>query len=154
MTLSSATRHATAVSQIMRQNAFISLFAMALIYIAPLISQLNHASMNHGAMNHESMNHGAMQHESHQNTAPSLAAQTLATSDSAANHFGLEAACGYCTLLFHLNWLNVFSFSLPIIPQQAYLAIAAAILEIELPPTYAAIQPRAPPRLSLHTDIT
>ncbi|GAA0825280.1 hypothetical protein GCM10009112_01130 [Marinomonas arenicola] len=122
---------------------------MALIYIAPLISQLNHASMNH-----ESMNHGAMNHESHQNTAPSLAAQPLATSDSAANHFGLEAACGYCTLLFHLNWLNVFSFSLPIIPQQAYLAIAAAILEIELPPTYAAIQPRAPPRLSLHTDIT
>ncbi|MEL0624115.1 DUF2946 domain-containing protein [Marinomonas arenicola] len=144
MTLSSVTKHATAVSQIMRQNAFISLFAMALIYVAPLISQLNHASMNHGAMNHES----------HQNTALSLAAPPLSTSDTAANHFGLEAACGYCTLLFHLNWLNVFSFSLPIIPQQAYLAIAATILEIELPPTYAAIQPRAPPRLSLHTDIT
>jgi len=144
MTLSSVTKHATAVSQIMRQNAFISLFAMALIYVAPLISQLNHASMNHGAMNHES----------HQNTALSLAAPPLSTSDNAANHFGLEAACGYCTLLFHLNWLNVFSFSLPLIPQQAYLAIAATILEIELPPTYAAIQPRAPPRLSLHTDIT
>ncbi|REG83257.1 DUF2946 family protein [Marinomonas pollencensis] len=148
----------------MRLSAFISLFAMALIYTAPLLSQLNHASMDHASMMHSGMEHNThapskldklavdqqstisperFSEQETTNTAPHHANNNshLLTAD----HFGLEAACGYCTLLFHLNWLNAFSFELPVIPPPSYHVINTPIVGITLATIYSDRQPRAPP---------
>ena len=186
MTLSASATRDINHRKKLRMNAFISLFSMALIYIAPLLSQLNHASMNHDAINYGTVNNGLMDHSSMTHAAMPHAAMTHVTINNngmedntsekgkafsvappshhlnhsatptdltndnqaiATHHFGLEAACGYCTLLFHLNWLNVDTFSLPAVPNYPYDAVNTPLLAFELPTVYATVQPRAPPRL-------
>ncbi len=137
----------------MRKAVLVSLFAMMLIYIAPLFSQLQ---MSTGMMHHSAMPYsmegmsgdmegmlgdmGAMRH-------PASHSTSHATHAMSHHHTGLEAACGYCTLLFHLNWLSAPSFSLPALLQMAYLNYVLAIHGRQSLDVYSAILPRAPPAI-------
>ncbi|WP_456362524.1 DUF2946 domain-containing protein [Pseudomonas syringae] len=90
-----------------RQGAWLSLFAMVMIFIGPLISQSmpmeHHAGTPMPAAHHAPVAAGA-DHAHHANAhdahADAHAAQTTTDASRAAMDHALWAKCGYCTLLF------------------------------------------------------
>lgn len=129
----------------MQLSAMVGLFAMALIYVAPLISQAQMKGHMDG-MAMASM-HATSDHEQTDPNQPykRLSVYNHSLSHHKAHSHGLEAACGYCTLLFHLNWLSAPTLSLPILPQNSYLKIVAHTQQQISRPIYNSAQPRAPP---------
>lgn len=151
-----------------RFPVLLSLFAVIAIYIVPLISQLN---MQAHGMQGMDMGGMMMQHH-HTNTQPiSRAKPTVPAnvmpamsmhhdSDMSMTHmhhdtakniadddkFGLKAACGFCTLLFHLYWLAALTFVLPLIKPLPYPAISCWFRSSTLRQLYSRRLPRAPPR--------
>lgn len=79
----------------MRIGVSLALFAISILYVAPLVSQLTLSHHSMGMLAHEPYNQRlhTHQHSSHQRQH--------------IHDHGLEAACGYCSLLFHLSWLDI-----------------------------------------------
>jgi len=167
--------------QARRFPVLLSLFAVIAIYVVPLISQLN---MQAHGMSHMDMNPTMHQHHNlplsptkqviaqppssmeHMNEHggrekmaesgsmdfhdPDHSAKSMDDSDT----LGLRAACGFCTLLFHLACLAVLTFILPILVAISYPAISYTISTHLLPSRYSRLQPRAPPKTSHATFIS
>jgi len=54
-------------------------------------------------------------------------------------------ACGYCSLLFHLNWIDVKTFELVPLLQSRYPTIVTITIARKYPALFTSLQPRAPP---------
>ena len=106
-----------------------------MIYLAPLVSQAQMGSHHVGMTNMQDSE---------------LVICGL-PSEQTPKHSGvhvheLEAACGYCALLFHLNWLDVQEFKLPKLVAQNYERVTAQTLRSKSAPINCSVNPRAPPR--------
>lgn len=59
----------------------------------------------------------------------------------------LLEACGYCSLLFHLNWIDAKTLELIPLKQIRYPNIITSIISHKYHVPCTSIQPRAPPAL-------
>ncbi|WP_161959223.1 DUF2946 domain-containing protein [Pseudomonas ovata] len=86
-----------------RRGTWLSLFAMLMIFIGPLISQSmpmeHHAGTPMPTAHHAPVAAGA-DHTHHANAHDAHAAQATTDASRAAMDHALWAKCGYCTLLF------------------------------------------------------
>ncbi|RBP80539.1 DUF2946 family protein [Marinomonas rhizomae] len=57
----------------------------------------------------------------------------------------LLEACGYCSLLFHLNWIDAKTFELIPLNQSRYPDIVTTTISHKYHVPFSSIQPRAPP---------
>ena len=60
----------------------------------------------------------------------------------------LLEACGYCSLLFHLNWIDAKAFELIPLTQSRYPNMVTTTLSHKHPVLFTSIQPRAPPAIT------
>ncbi|NVK75396.1 MAG: DUF2946 domain-containing protein [Oceanospirillaceae bacterium] len=138
----------------------VCLFAVFLIYFAPLFSQISNALSPHSTMmpmGSMSMDMPMSSHIHDKMLAKHSHHQTSQESPVHAGHHGhhnhgenanLLEACGYCSLLFHLNWIDAKTFELiPLIPSP-YPNIVTIILSHKYDVPITSIQPRAPPAIS------
>jgi len=65
---------------------------------------------------------------------------------SPAQHINLFETCSYCSLLFHLNWIDVKPFELIALAKPTYPILFFATLSTRLHPRFSPLNPRAPPQ--------
>ncbi|MBJ7537685.1 DUF2946 domain-containing protein [Marinomonas transparens] len=149
---------------------FVCLFAVLIIYFAPLFSQVSNALTPHTqpasflkkanvknvhikgsgleSMTMAGYDHTKMLHHEHseanQNTQ-------IASWDSHQGHhiegesINVMEACGYCSLLFHLNWLDVKSFEIIPITLGRYPNVVTTTITRKCCFPLTSATPRAPP---------
>ena len=146
----------------------LSLFAVFLIYFAPLFSQISNTlssqSVSESPLTIDAMSSmQAMPAEvrpmsENMSAAGHDHAQMVAREKTShSNHKGHEGhhaqgestnileACGYCSLLFHLNWMDVKTFELVPLLQSRYPTIVTTTIARKYPALFTSLQPRAPP---------
>ncbi|WP_227804045.1 DUF2946 domain-containing protein [Marinomonas profundi] len=144
----------------------VCLFAVLLIYFGPLFSQISNAlspqttttRMSIQSLSAHTMNTQTMDMTGH-NHAKMLAKQTsntpVAIEHSHTGHHAqgestnLLEACGYCSLLFHLNWIDAKTFDLIPLIQSHYPNRIIAQISHKHPVRFSPILPRAPPATSV-----
>jgi hypothetical protein len=146
----------------------LSLFSVLLIYFAPLFSQIAQAlpektvttssirsthTMVMSKHDHAKMSH----HTQESNIKQTLHQQTIETHTLHSGHHGHHAegevtdlleACGYCALLFHLNWLEAKTFDIIPIKPTHYTSSVFATASRKYYLSFPSILPRAPPQLT------
>ena len=138
----------------------VCLFAVFLIYFGPLFSQISNAlapqssmmqmggmSMNMHASGHD---HAKMLLEQSKNKPVPIASAHI-SHHGHHNHgesANLLEACGYCSLLFHLNWIDAKTFELISLTQAPYPNIVTTTLSHKYHVPFTSILPRAPPTIS------
>ncbi|WP_421853299.1 DUF2946 domain-containing protein [Marinomonas sp.] len=138
----------------------VCLFAVFLIYFGPLFSQVSNAlsaqpttmQMSMGSMDMEAM---AMTGHDHAKMLSEQANRKQKKASSAhISHHGHHAhgesanlleACGYCSLLFHLNWIDTKSFELIPLTQSRYPNIVTTTISHKYLVLFTSVLPRAPP---------
>ncbi|MDE8603050.1 DUF2946 domain-containing protein [Marinomonas sp. RSW2] len=138
----------------------VCLFAVFLIYFAPLYSQVANAfspeptiikNMAMEVMATENMS--TAEHD-HSQMMPQKASNSSAHDGHHGHHAEGEStnvleACGYCSLLFHLNWIDAKAFELIPLTQSRYPTIVTMTISHTYPVPFTSIQPRAPPAITI-----
>ncbi|KZN13296.1 DUF2946 domain-containing protein [Marinomonas sp. TW1] len=145
-------------------GVFLALFCVFLIYFGPLYSQLAKtlqdsvstpmaAEHSHSAQQHHGSTHHATDHPLPHSPQP-------ASSNTMGHHghhtqiegsTNLLEACGYCSLLFHLSWLDARSFTIVPLDKETYPSIIYATLVRKYLAIFTPLNPRAPPQHSRFT---
>ena len=140
------------------------LFAVFLIYFGPLFSQISNAlssQLSMTPMSMESMEMEAMDMPGHDHAKMLFEqANSKQKRESSAHisHHGHHAhgesanlleACGYCSLLFHLNWIDAKTFELIPLTQSRYPNMVTATISHKYRVSFTSILPRAPPVISV-----
>ncbi|MGB0782293.1 MAG: DUF2946 domain-containing protein [Marinomonas sp.] len=147
--------------------ACVSFFAVFLIYFGPLFSQVSNAlssqpstmsmQMSMAGMTSESM---TMSNHDHANMLSEQANRKSANSAHGSHHqhqghqghgesANLLEACGYCSLLFHLNWIDAKAFELIPLTQDRYPNMVTTTISHKYHVPLTSILPRAPPTIAL-----
>ena len=143
----------------------VCLFAVFLIYFGPLFSQISNTFSSQPTMtpmSMESMDMKTMEALGHHDHAKMLSekANSNQTHISSAHisHHGHHAhgesanlleACGYCSLLFHLNWIDAKTLELIPLTQSRYPTMVTATISHKYHVPFTSILPRAPPVISV-----
>ncbi|MGO2356553.1 MAG: DUF2946 domain-containing protein [Marinomonas foliarum] len=131
----------------------VCLFAVFLIYFGPLFSQVSNALSPQPTTMQMSMESMAMSGHDHAKML-SEQASNKPTSSAHISHHGhhghgesanLLEACGYCSLLFHLNWIDAKTFELIPLTQSRYPNIVTVTISHKYSVSFTSILPRAPP---------
>jgi hypothetical protein len=143
----------------------VCLIAVFLIYFGPLFSQISNAlssqptttptSIENTGMEAMSMMSMAMSgHDHSKMLSEHTDSQPTQTNSAHISHHGHHAhgestnlleACGYCSLLFHLNWIDTKTLELIPLRQNRYPNPVAATLSHKYHLPFTSILPRAPP---------
>lgn len=146
----------------------VSLLAVFLIYFAPLLSQLSNTFSSQPVSeipltidtmsSMQAMPAEVRPMSENMSAAGHDHAQMVAREKTShSNHKGHEGhhaqgestnvleACGYCSLLFHLNWIDVKTFELVPLLQSRYPTIVTTTIARKYPALFTSLQPRAPP---------
>ena len=139
----------------------ISLLAVLLIYFGPLFSQISNALAPQSNMIHMggmSMNMSSSGHDHAKMLADQAKVQQAQTNSAHISHHGhhnhgesanLLEACGYCSLLFHLNWIDTKTFELVPLSPTRYPNIVTYTLSHKYLVPFTSILPRAPPTYTI-----
>ncbi|MFT6406124.1 MAG: hypothetical protein ACJA2U_002486 [Marinomonas primoryensis] len=137
----------------------VCLLAVFLIYFAPLYSQVANAfspkptiikNMAMKVMMTENISTAGHDHSQ-------MMSQKASNSSAHDGHHGHHAegestnvleACGYCSLLFHLNWIDAKTFELIPLTQSRYPTIVTMTISHTYSVPFTSIQPRAPPAIT------
>ncbi|WP_255829269.1 DUF2946 domain-containing protein [Marinomonas rhizomae] len=131
----------------------VCLFAVFLIYFGPLFSQVSNALSSQPTTMQMSMESMDMSGHDHAKMFSEQASNTP-TSSAHISHHGhhghgesanLLEACGYCSLLFHLNWIDAKTFELIPLTQSRYPNIVTVTISHKYNVPFTSILPRAPP---------
>lgn len=132
-----------------------SLLAVFLIYFGPLFSQISNALSSQPTTMQMSMESMDMSGHDHAKML-SEQASNKPTSSAHISHHGhhghgesanLLEACGYCSLLFHLNWIDAKTFELIPLTQSRYPNIVTVTISHKYNVPFTSILPRAPPTI-------
>lgn len=138
----------------------VCLFAVFLIYFGPLFSQVSNALSSQPTtmqMSMGSMEMEAMEMTGHDHTkmlSEQANRKQKKASSAHISHHGHHAhgesanlleACGYCSLLFHLNWIDAKTFELIPLTQSRYPNIVTTTISHQYDVPFTSILPRAPP---------
>jgi hypothetical protein len=147
----------------------VCLLAVFLIYFAPLYSQVANTlwpkptiikNMAMEVMMTENMPTENMPTENmstaghdHSQMMPQKASNSSAHDSHHGHHAEGEStnvleACGYCSLLFHLNWIYAKTFELIPLTQIRYPTIITMTISHTYSVPFSSIQPRAPPAIT------
>ncbi|AEF55044.1 hypothetical protein Mar181_2006 [Marinomonas posidonica IVIA-Po-181] len=148
------------------------LFCVFLIYFGPLYSQLAKTLQDDESTSTIAAKHSSHQHHQDAHIATNQATDPTphkhhksakpATSNSMEHHrhhakiegsTNLLEACGYCSLLFHLSWLNTKSFTIVPLEKESYPSVIYATLVRKYLSIFTPLNPRAPPPDSRFTSL-
>ncbi|WP_368073958.1 DUF2946 domain-containing protein [Marinomonas sp. FW-1] len=132
-----------------------SLLAVFLIYFGPLFSQISNALSPQPTTIQMSMESMAMSGHNHAKMLSEQASNTQVSSAHISHHghhghgesANLLEACGYCSLLFHLNWIDAKNVELIPLEHIRYPHITTKTLSHKHHLTFPSLLPRAPPAL-------
>lgn len=133
----------------------ICLLAVFLIYFAPLYSQVaNTLASKPTIIKNMAMEVMSTAGHDHSQMMPQKTNNRSAHEGHHGHHAEGEStnvleACGYCSLLFHLNWIDTKTFELiPLAPSRYPNRVIATISHRYSVPV-TSIQPRAPPVITI-----
>ncbi|WP_223502819.1 DUF2946 domain-containing protein [Pseudomonas sp. BF-R-24] len=131
------------------RGSWISLFAMLMIFIGPLISQsmpMDSRAMSMNMPTGMSMDMSAMEHADHATQATQATQATTEHCPPAPGHHVLWEKCGYCSLLFNCPALTGgASFANFVIPPVNTFATPSARQGHARPTFFPGARTRAPP---------
>jgi|UniRef100_A6VWL5 hypothetical protein len=142
----------------------VGLFAVLLIYFGPLFSQISHALSSQPTMTSMSMESMEMKtmdmlgHDHAKMLSEQANSKQKRVSSAHISHHGHHAhgesanlleACGYCSLLFHLNWIDAKTFELIPLLQSRYPNMVTATISHKYHVPFTSLLPRAPPVISV-----
>lgn len=136
--------------QHMRTLAWLGLFAMLMIFIAPSISahlaanSMDNSEMAGMPMSEEHAGHSAMMSQSLVDTPPT--GHNMADMGS-GDCFDF---CGYCSLFHHSPPLVIFPSTLPALNIQRAPSLIPTLFHIIIPSVFPPYQTRAPPFISIN----
>jgi hypothetical protein len=138
----------------------VGLFAVFLIYFGPLFSQISNAlssqptTMSMGGMSVQNMESPEHDHDHAKMLSEHANSEQTQVSSAHISHHGHHAhgesanlleACGYCSLLFHLNWIDAKTFELIPLAQSRYPNMITTTISHKYHVSFTSILPRAPP---------
>ncbi|WP_192456992.1 DUF2946 domain-containing protein [Musicola keenii] len=138
-------------------TAYIAMFAMVMLFGAPIISKHLQSSgllgsdarhdgrdVAHSAMTMPGMDHSSM------HGAAAMGVVTPSVSPHRHDYPAQDSACDYCELLIHVPlFLWVFTPELRFVPFSCWRSPSVAIVALYLRLSAAFHMPRAPPRVSV-----
>ncbi|WP_212918613.1 MULTISPECIES: DUF2946 domain-containing protein [Marinomonas] len=142
----------------------VCLFAVFLIYFGPLFSQISNALSSQPTMAPMSMENMEMEamgmpgHDHAKMLSEQANSKQKRVSSAHISHHGHHAhgesanlleACGYCSLLFHLNWMDAKTFELVPLTQSRYPNMVTTTISHKYNVPFTSILPRAPPVISV-----
>lgn len=134
------------------KSVLISLCSVLLIYFAPFFWQIcsvlvNPYSFNSShSLSYNAENYVSVGHDHHQYSQSAFSLDEPKRILGAASQINLFETCGYCSLLFHLNWLDVKPFELIALVKTTYPILLLATLTTSIASCFTPLRPRAPPQ--------
>tara|TARA_R110001632_G_scaffold41641_2_gene104881 strand:- start:56673 stop:57149 length:477 start_codon:yes stop_codon:yes gene_type:complete len=137
----------------------VCLLAVFLIYFAPLYSQVaktlspKPTIIKNMAMEVTMTENMSTAGHDHSQMMPQKASNSSVHDGHHGHHAEGEStnvleACGYCSLLFHLNWIDAKTFELIPLTQSRYPTIVTMTISHTYSVPFTSIQPRAPPAIT------
>ncbi|MCZ2720927.1 DUF2946 domain-containing protein [Marinomonas sp. 15G1-11] len=134
------------------KSVLISLCSVLLIYFAPFFWQLCSALVDPYSfdsshdLSHNPKSYVSVGHDHHQYTQRTFSLKEPQLAIGAASQLNLFETCSYCSLLFHLNWLDVKPFELIALAKATYPILFLATLATIINSRFTSLKPRAPPQ--------
>jgi hypothetical protein len=134
------------------KSVLISLCSVLLIYFAPFFWQICSSLVNPYSFDsshlqsHKTKSYIAVGHDHHHYSERAFASDETQITFGSRSQINLFETCGYCSLLFHLNWIDVKPFELIALAKPSYPILQLATLTASIPSRYTPLRPRAPPQ--------